>query len=68
MEYPHMYACIWKLIIFKVFNLTSPKFLLINQKNVQESFLLGLHILKVLNAGSFFNPSIFRAKVSDCKN
>ena len=68
MEYPHMYKYIWKLIVLKVFNLTLAKFLLNNQTNVQESFLLGTHILRVLKAGTFFIPSIFRAKVGDCKN
>jgi len=68
MEDPDLYTCIWKLIVLKVFNLASANFLLNNQTNVQESSLLGPHNLRVLNAGSFFIPSICRAKVGDCKN
>jgi hypothetical protein len=65
MECPHMYTCIWKLIVLEVFNLTSAKFLLNNQTDEQGSFLLGPHILRVLNGSSFCIPSIFRAKVGD---
>jgi hypothetical protein len=68
MEYYDMYTCIWKLIVLKVFNSASANFLLNNQTNVQGSFLLGPHNLRVLNAGSFFIPSICRDKVGDCKN
>jgi len=46
----------------------DPRTGLVAQTNVQESLVLGPHILRILNAVSFFIPRIFRAKKGDCKN